>query len=390
MIGKPVIRSLMSRLDGFARPMLSAYVSVSPEVRGTSPRAIVLQMKSALDALEDVPDDLGRRVIARLEQDMPAARTLAIFASGDDMELIALQAELPLRDPRNGRADARWGEPYLMPLLALVEANPRHGVVYVDRDQWRCFEVTGGVIEEMDGGTRPTSPGERDELEQGRQTFPAYVASRGGAAKDLAASHLDDVSRRFYQEIGARLATRVEERGIRTLVLAGTDRELARFRAVQPVTVQARVGGTVPSLPNPQCAPAEVLAHVADTIVALETEREQRLLAEIGERGIAGVDACLAALQDGRVRCIVVPWTPPGVASSLDHVVHRAMSNGYVAVAPDAARAMSNDGDVIAVLLRDVLPELAYRYNSEIELVRGEAMDRLARDSGGMAALPRW
>jgi hypothetical protein len=383
VIHKQRIDQLTSRSMTYEPPMLSLYVAAGAEQRARSPAAILLQIKSALDELPEVPDALVEELLHALEQDIPAARTLAIFASEDGIDLFPVDVELPVSDPRTGRADARWGEPYLTPLLAALDQGQRYGVVFVDRDRWRCFEVVQSTIQEIEHDMRPQSPSEFDDLQQSKQEQPAYVPSRGGAARDLAQRHVDEMSRRFYNEMANRLQALVASRSWESLIVLGPERDVARFKSALPPSLIRLIDAMLPSLPDPQGTPQQVYERVAPTIEELEEHRQAQLLEEIQERGITGLDVCLMELQRGRVHTVAVPW-------SLDQPLYREAHTGFVATTEQAARTFRPDGDVHAAPLHEVLPRLAREYNARVEFLYGPHQERLIRDFGGMGALPRW
>jgi peptide subunit release factor 1 (eRF1) len=383
VIHKQNIDQLASRSLSYEPPMLSLYVAAGAEQRVRSAAAILLQIKSALDELPEVPDALVEELLHALEQDIPAARTLAIFATEDEIDVFPVDVELPIVDTRTGRAEAHWGEPYLTPLLAVLDQGQRYGVVFVDRDQWRCFEVVRSTIQEIEHEVRPQSPSEFDDIQESKQEQPEYVPSRGGAARDLAQRHVEELSRRFYNEMANRLQAMVASRSWESLIVLGPARDVARFKSALPPSLIQLIDATLPSLSYPDGTLQQVYDHVAPTIEELEDRRQTQLLDEIQERGITGLDVCLMELQRGRVHTVAVPW-------SLDPTLYRESHTGFVATTEQAARTFRPEGDVRAAPLRDVLPRLAREYNARVEFVHGPHRDRLIRDFGGMGALPRW
>lgn len=396
MIEKPFINQLMSRLQAYQTPILSIYVNVNPEQRAGGPRAIVLQVKSALEELDEVPGSIKSEVLSRLGNEIPSARTLAIFATASSVEVFPSPVELPLQDPQTGRAEVRWGEPHIVPLALAMQPHPSYGVVFLELEHWRCFEVARGTIEEVADDERPPVPSDNDVVKaspndapnflvgRGGVPFPGWLASRGEAAKDRAQHHTKELSRRFYLDVAHRLQDMMAERKFEHLIVIGPERDVARFRSTLPPVLKDRVAAVLPSLPNPQCAASEVMAHVASAIEDIEERRQGELLAEIRERGITGLDKCLSELQRGRVHTVAVPW-------NMDRSVFREVHSGYVATTAEGARTSHpDDAEVREVPLRVMLPELACEYNTRIELVQGSHEERVVEDFGGMGALTRW
>lgn len=385
MIDKKRIREVMERVTGYTTPVLSLYINTNPAQRDSSPRALATRAKCTLDALA-LPQELADKVVRLVETDTPRARAMVIFATDEDMDVLRLGMELPIEDPITGHVAARWGNPYVLPLLLALDEYERYVVLFLDREQWRLFAVARDAIEELEHRTRPVSPAELDRLQQSKQEQPAYTPSRGGAAKDLADDHVDELVRRFYQELANRLPGMLERDGHRSLIAVGAERDVARLRTVLPPALTDCIAATLPSLPSASFSPGEMLAHVSDALEASKAARETKLLDDIGERGITGLDACLGALQQGRLQILAVPWPLP------DRQVYREAESGYVATSEPGARAMQPAGTqpVQCMDLGDVLPELASAFNTRLEFVVGDHKERLVRDFGGLGGVARW
>ena len=384
MIDKKQIRQVMSRVGAYPTPVLSLYISTNPARPDNSPRAVAMRAKSTLHDLA-VPGELTEKVRQMVEHDAPLARTLAIFATDDEVDVLRLHMDLPIEDPITGHLEARWGEPYVLPLLLAADEFERYGVLYVDQDQWRFFAVSLGAIEEVARGQRGLSPREWDSLKLSKEQHPPYIPTRGGAAQDLAEDHIEDLSRRFYQEVAAHLQQIVNAREVHHLIAMGPERDVSRFRNAAPASMNNRISATLPSLPRTDFSASEVSDHVADTVKQLEVAREEKLLHDIGERGIRGVDACLSELQRGRLQVIAVPWP-------MDGTVYREAESGYVATSEPALRAARPDATtpVEELSLRDALPPLVTAYNTKLEFILGAHKKQLEEDFGGVGALARW
>lgn len=385
MIDKKRIREVMERVAGYATPVLSLYINTNPAQRESSPRAIAIRAKCTLDALA-VPDDLAEKVVRLVETDTPRARAMAVFATDQDVDVLRLGVELPVEDPVTGHVAARWGKPYILPLLLSLDESERYAVLSLDREQWRLFAVARDAIQELEHRTRPVSPAEQDRLQQSKQEHPAYIPTRGGAARDLADDHIEALVRRFYQELAGLLQSALERDGHRNLIAVGAERDVARLRTVLPLALADCIVATLPSLPSAGFSPGEMLAHVSDALEQCKAAREMQLLDDIGERGITGLDACLGALQQGRLQILAVPWPLP------DGQVYRELESGYVATSEQAARAMRPDGaqPVQATYLGDVLAELASAFNTRLEFVVGDHKERLVQGFGGLGGVARW
>jgi hypothetical protein len=161
MIGKEEVRRIKETLKGLQPPVLSLYLDLNPAKPENANRAYALRAKDAMKALS-VPEALAERVLELLKHEVVQAKTLALFANEKRLELFPLQVELPLvsgvhtafLDEKESRlltdgALAHYGEPFLVPLVYALDEYERYGVVYLDQEKWRVFEIFLGEIAEV-------------------------------------------------------------------------------------------------------------------------------------------------------------------------------------------------------------------------------------------------
>src|SRR5262245_40156590 len=178
MITKEQIRRTRRAVAGMQPPVLSIYLQIDQ----ANPHEARVRARSTMAAL-GVPDEIQRRAMSALDRPENHSPTLAIFANETQLDVVNLPFELPVIDPRTGRVEARWGEPYSAPLLLALDQHERFAVVLIARDRCRTFEVYLGEIEELSSGVRPETPG-ADVRPENRQSFPAFIPSRNDAARD--------------------------------------------------------------------------------------------------------------------------------------------------------------------------------------------------------------
>jgi peptide subunit release factor 1 (eRF1) len=366
-------------------PVLSLYLDVNPANPDNARKAYVLRAREVL-AQQGVPKEYAQEILTRLklEHVIPQGRTLVVFAGGDHQALFEsfyLQTEIPLLELRNG-AVARWGVPYVTPLLVALDEQERYGVIYLDQERWRYFEVYLGEIEELQDAFRAVNPEAWRDLTEGQTGTPPGVPARGGAGKDKFNRRLEAWTQRFYKEVAELLKQTVAERSPQRLILIGPFERLQAFEEVLPTAIRGLIVDRLPPPPHPALPASEVLALVMPSIERAEREHERRLLAELRERGIHGVEAVLDALQAGRLYVLAVPWR-------LDQTVYRCQKSGLLVATEASAAMLCPDEPLTEVLFKDILPELAAQHGVKLEFVRGEAEAAL-NELGGMAGLPRW
>lgn len=387
MLSKTQIQQLKQGIAQHPAPVLSLYLSVNPANPDNSGKAYVLRAKEALERLE-VPPALGKKVLQQLQHYIPQGRTRALFVAEDLFEDYHLQVELPLLDPRAG-IEARWGAPYLAPLLFALDEYQRYGVVQMDQERLRLFEVFLGEIEELADAFRLLDThnwrylGEDRTGTPGRSSSPAVsdvgVVARGGSGKDKFQRRVDEWSQRFFREAGSILQQQMAERGIERLILLGVPEEA---RQLLPSAVNEKVVATLPALHTSVPSTAEVLKAVSEAIEQVERKEEEALLEQVRQKGVGGLEQVLSLLQEGRLQYVLVPW-------QLQAKAWRS-GDGWVGSSPQAVQAHSPDQPIEEVELKRVLPELAARYGSKLEFVHGEVELRLQRELGGLAGMTRW
>jgi peptide subunit release factor 1 (eRF1) len=381
VLSRQQVRDLQQRIARQSPPVLSLYLNVNPARVENNPKATALRVKQTLKALS-VPAEFAQEVSSLVSGVLPA-RTVAVFGRPGALELVPLQVDLPVIDGTSGRADARWGEPYLAPLELAIDEFERYGVLYVDSERLRLFEVFLGEIEEMRDTLRASPPGSDDRMRHAKRTHPAYVASRDQAGKDNIARRLGEWTHRFYKHAAVELEAWARACGIDRLILLGPDENVRFFENALPKALRERVVACEPSLSSPDAPASEVLARIEGVIGRVEAEGERRLLEQIRESGTWGVERCLEELQQGRLQVVAVPWdlqADAWVVSEID----------YVTTDEQRARGQANGHRVEQRPLLAILPELAAAYGARVEFLRGENAERVHSELGGLAGLLRW
>lgn len=394
MIGKEEVRRIKESLKDLKTPALSLYLDINPAKPDNAGRAYALRAKDAMKALA-VPEALAAKVLELLQHEVIQAKTLALFADQERLELFPLQVELPLVravktafvDEKTSRlltdgALAHYGEPFLLPLVYALDEYERYGVVYVDQERWRVFEVFLGEIAEVKDAflALDTEAWRRLSLDAPGRRFNLGGIARGGAGQDLFAKRLAAWEERFYKALAHELVRHVEERGFTRLLLMGPEEHTKLFLGYLPKRLKEKVAAELPSLPHPGASPGEVLKRLEPVLEEVERQAEVRLLEELEEaypKAAFGPEV-LARVQEGRVELWVLPW-------HLEREVY-ACDGLYLA---EEAQALAYCQNPEKKPLAVVLPELAAGYAARVEFVRGEAERRLL-ERGGMAALLRW
>ena len=389
MIGKEEVRRLQEEIAFHPGPLLSLYVATNPAdpnvtdySAGSKSKPYVIRAKDTMKEL-GVPAEVQKKVLDRLEHDVIGGRTRALFASKDAIEVYDLNVDLPVVDLSHGRVEARWGEPYVLPLVLALDEYERYAIVLLDEERWRLFEAYLGEVQEVADAFRAVDPGQWRRLAEAKPGTPFGVAARGGSGRDKFDRRMLAWTHRFYRQLAAETGRWLERLGSDRLILMGLPEETRYFEGLLPKATRERVVAHLPLPPGgSRVTPAEVQRSIADTIAAVEREKEAELLARVREEGVWGTEQVLEDLQLGRIYALVMPWRP----------------EGEVWVCPDTGYASLDRSKVEAVCpaepqkaeLASTLVELANLFGARVEFVRGDNADLLNREFGGLAGLKRW
>lgn len=382
MIGNNVKRALLEQVADHPSPVLSLYIDVNP-AHDNTPKTFVLR---AAEAMRKV--DLDKRYIQQISDKLtqefahPKGRSLVVFAGEDISQLFnayTLQSQLPLLG-LSGGALANWGRPFIAPLLFALDQRERYAVIYVSTERVRVFEAFLGQIEELRDFVRLVDTDSWQPYREVRRSPGTGMG--GGVDVDSFRDRMEEATARLYRSLLPEVEQALEESETDRIILVGQAAAVSSFQGLMGNATLKRVVGTLPPPANPAGPAHEWLPLVNDLIAKAELEHELRLLDDIREAGVWGLQETLSMLQDNRVHTLVVPWT-------VTQRVFRA-AGGRVAASAEEARVLSPGEEVAEVRLLEVLPELVKQTNTTLEFVEGEAEARLNRDFGGMAAVKRW
>lgn len=200
MLSKNDIQFIKESIAPRTAPVLSIYFDANPAEPTNQKRGWLLRVKDALKGL-DLPRGLPQKVMQELELIIPEARTYIVFADNDDlMKIYAVQVDLPVVDLAHSRIEARWGEPYIFPLVYAIDEYSRQGVVSLDKAKWHFYAVHLGEIHEVADAFLdiPRDHSRKDEKRPAMR-FEQGVVLHGGAEGDHYDRHIEASVIRFYK-----------------------------------------------------------------------------------------------------------------------------------------------------------------------------------------------
>jgi peptide chain release factor subunit 1 len=187
-------------------------------------------------------------------------------------------------------------QPYLLPLEALLETYESFCTVLVDREKARVFYAALGRIEE-ETDVFDEVPGWHDQGGWSQARFQRHIEA-----------HVQDHLRR----VADLLLAYSRRRPFDHLILAGPEELLPQFERELHDYLRRRVAART-TLPM-GATPAEVLERSLRVEEEVEARREREAVEEVlaqaaaGQNAVLGFQAVLEALNEGRVRTLVVPF----------------------------------------------------------------------------------
>jgi hypothetical protein len=223
MQGTESLEALKEQIASNPEPVLSVYLNVNPARRENRKKACLVRLKDALKE-EGVPRGMATRLLEYVEGEQFQARTLVLFAAPDGLfEAYRLQVDLP--------DTFRWGEPYVTPLVLILEEYRPYGVALLDAEKVRFLVTSLGKIEEAAAAQVNPWAGEasitRTAGWQDVSTSPSRPDPRGGAVTDDFADRIGAHMHHFYKESGESVRRWAFEEGIGRLILAGPHNRVA-------------------------------------------------------------------------------------------------------------------------------------------------------------------
>lgn len=390
MLDRPTIDSIRTQIAPHESPVLSLYLNVNPAESGNQQKASVLRARAALEGL-GMPDDLRSEVLRRLDQEyvIPGGRSLVLFAGQDPDELFTVQylhKELPLLDLDDSEgALARWGEPFVAPILFAADQFERYAAIYVSQELVRVFEVFMGDIREVWSSERDLDTDDwRVKIEA--SASPAVgkrVTGRGGRDVDAFADRMEANTGRFYQEVVDQFLDHELSSDADRLILLGTPDAVTAFHGALPDQTAQRVVARLPAPADDSVNAADWFELMEDAISEAEHNHERELLDQIRETGSWGLAEVLQLMNNAQVDVLVLPW-------HVGQQIWLAQESNAAATDPGALETQHPDDTYVEMKLKDALPRLAERSNIRVEFVEGEQADRLRDEFAGIAALRRW
>ena len=375
------------------QPVLTAYLNTNPAKsanRKPEPKFLTWLKAEAKTIARTLPLEEQKtfqqqmeRVETFLRDRVARGRGLVIFAGPKVWEILALDGEIG--------NDVRWGAPYVVPFLRLMGEHKAHEVVILDRKGARFLRYQMGEVTEVAAKPFDVNVSNWRKKEMGKVATAPTRSRRGvGVVKKTRGSQRDTFDRRMdarYARLCAETARQAMQLAARenlhTVFVAGAGQMLAdvakgfsRDSARHVVKIEKDLG---------RVSTRELPRYLAPAIARWERLHEAEVVQSLlgnGRKTVIGMDETLAQLQRGRIRRLVL-------AGNMDAKLRRCLRCGVADRAADAI-CQRCGGERQIVTVGEAAMELAWKQNTEIEIVSGEAGERLegAEGIGGWLRQP--
>jgi hypothetical protein len=369
---------LIESLPELSAPILTVYLDTNREKaanRALEPRFLIsLGSQAKLTEQRIDPEDRGtfRKQVERVEGYLrihpPASKGVVIFAGQDSWEFVPLEAAV--------EDEVNWGTPNLAPLLWLLEEHKPYGIVTVNKKRAQFFLYWLGEMLALEDKECVPAPSKEKEMGPVARAFGVRVSR--GTNRDVFEHHRDAQYAHYYQQIAQQIERWCAAEHLQSLFLLGLAEVITAIQSELGADLREKIVPIEEDLG--WASTAELRERIEPIVVNYERQHEtavvDKLLAE--ERGVVvGIDETLVRLQEGQIRNLVV-------VKGLDGKLKRCSECLWLDRTTDP-RCPACGRERYSVMLHDVLPELARRYKVSMEVVSGDAGQKLKK-AGGMGA----
>lgn len=366
-------------LSKLPAPVLTVYLNIaSVEASQHTPvrRYLIWLRAEAKSLVERVPAserelfwEQLHRVEEFLRDRVPQGRGLVVFAGLATWETVSLQTEIG--------NELHWGKPAVSRLQWLAAEHGPYCIVAVDRGGARFFSYSLGEMVPLRETVFVVDISQWKKKDLGHVSRPGIRKTRG-SQRDVFEHRMDAQYEHVCRETAEQANHLRKKEHFATIFLVGSVRLIEPIEKEFPEEDRQRVVLILKDLGK--LAPHELQQHVEPEIEKWERERESALVNELlgSERGVVvGIDETLAQLQDGKLRRLVL-------ASNFDADLRQCLRCRWADRSADPVCSVCR-GERRPITLRDALPDLVLRSETDVVVVSGEAAKRL-EDAGGIGA----
>ena len=213
--------------------------------------------------------------------------------------------------------------PYVRQLAILMDTYERYGVIHIDQEGARLYVFHMGNLEAIEGYM-----GEEVKLHKaGGWAAQRYQRSERGIARHNL-QEMAEVAEDFYRRTGTR-----------RLILAGTEKNVAGFKAMLSQRLREMVVGQIAA--NTNATPSKIREQALE-LASKAAKEESRHIADAVVTGahktnhaVAGLAETLTAVQGGRAQHVVA-------ISDFVQPAYRFVDSGYIVLDLESASELGS------------------------------------------------
>jgi peptide subunit release factor 1 (eRF1) len=301
----PDVRQALEFESDTQTPVLSVYLNVDPDRRSVDRHKLAL--RNLLNKSEGASPEDVKRIQNYLEMGYNRqGRSLVMFSCAAHNFWWAKSYMVPVEDAAYvGR------RPNVRQLAQMMDTYARCGVIHIDQEGARLYVFTMGVLEAAEGYL-----GEEVKQHKG-----------GGWASARYQRHETTVARQNLQDTAEMAEEFYRANDTRQLILAGTEKNVARFQDLLSHRLRAMVVGRFAAGAN--ATPAEISEKAIKLARQAAASEAQNLADQVvttvhkGGSAVAGLAEVLTAVQEGRAMQVIV-------LSDFSHPAYRFVDSGYI------------------------------------------------------------
>jgi peptide subunit release factor 1 (eRF1) len=303
MISYEDIRELHKHPPAAGSMVLSMYVNVDQSNAANLNRGFQTVVENEIRQMSESQNSSNNgwnrfhsecdRVLHFLKDYTPKGRGLVIFS--DSTHDFWWQRELQVEVSTGVRWSSR---PWVRPLLELIERHDPFAVVLIDKQQARILTVDAG-------GMQQHSEIISDVPNKHATTGTDHIWSQGQMDRD----HINHI-KLHAKRVADELAGMIGRLKVTRVVIGGPVEATSLFANELPKRIQQMIVGSI-SAPV-DAGHARLLNEIRDVQARAEHEDEVKLVESMitsamkGDRAVLGISDTLAAIEQGRVHCMVV------------------------------------------------------------------------------------
>jgi peptide subunit release factor 1 (eRF1) len=317
------------------------------------------------------------RVLTFLEQHKPHANSVVVFATEKGWQ--EFFSRVPVHD------EAWWGGPNINQLLWLLNEYRPYGVLISDQEKVRFMAVRMNEFEEFKEFVTEIDTKEWRKQKLGAHNSGDQFVKGGSDVDGFDARYMEHV-KGFWRGLQKPLSDIINRYHIDNLVVAGNKSLIPHFVKSLPKELSDHVVAQVNI--DSFTTPTDAVKRIWPEIEAWEGRRQVGLVtqlldaASVSQKAAVGIEAVLKYVQEGRAARLVA-------ARGYDQEVALCAKCSFVTVGRNPGCPKCSATEVERGILSSVLPRLVARAKLPVEVVNGEAAEKL-KTNGGIGVFLRF